>query len=421
MNVSGRRSLLALCLSWHVANSSLAAAQTAGTQKTDPPVFKTEVALVAVPVFVTDKSGKSVAGLTAEDFELQEDGKRVPIAAFQEIDVDARPSSNSIPMVMTVASPDASASIQSVSQRQFLIVLDTEFSPPFSIPLARKAATAFLRKSVAPGDLVAAAVSDPSGIKVLSNFTSDHESVARAILSGRVPNARIPASLDSTEETIHSGNPRLDEQIDAEKALLSDVERGSYQPGVDAFLENMSSLVQRLARLRGRKQMVLLSGGFAEGAWDAPPSRDAGGPDLIRSLMWKLFREAGEADVVIHTINLNGIYGLPRNWLEKQSVSSSSGGSGGTWKNHTVGRDTMAVIAINTGGLFVRPTNNFGQAFREVDQVSRHSYVLAFQAPASSTPENRQRRLKVVVRRRGLSVSHRPSYSIAAPAAKSKP
>ena len=52
----------------------------------EPPTFGAEVALVTVPVFVTDKSGKAVPGLTVADFELEEQGKKTPVVAFLPVD-----------------------------------------------------------------------------------------------------------------------------------------------------------------------------------------------------------------------------------------------------------------------------------------------------------------------------------------------
>jgi hypothetical protein len=62
----------------------------------------------------------------------------------------------------------------------------------------------------------------------------------------------------------------------------------------------------------------------------------------------------------------------------------------------------------------VQPTNDFSRAFDEVDAVSRHYYVLAFE-PADPAPKGgKPRTLKVRARRDGLRVSHRPQYVVPA-------
>ena len=58
------------------------------TAKKPPLSFGAELTMVAVPVFVTDKDGKTVAGLTAADFELQDGGKPVPIESFLAVSAD---------------------------------------------------------------------------------------------------------------------------------------------------------------------------------------------------------------------------------------------------------------------------------------------------------------------------------------------
>src|SRR6266850_4153896 len=90
--------------------SSAVSAETPPKVKASPPVFGAGVTVVTLPVFVTDKDGKAVAGLTADDFEVQDDGNRVKIVGLQEIDA-AQP----LPAGLTPGSALA-------ARRQFLLL-----------------------------------------------------------------------------------------------------------------------------------------------------------------------------------------------------------------------------------------------------------------------------------------------------------
>ena len=112
---------LILLVSW-LSTPQGVSAQAPQTPK--PPVFGADVAVVAVPVFVIDKNGRAVGGLTADDFEVEDGGRKVPIVAFQAIDVDAPVT------VETQAGLSAlPISVQAEGPRQFLLLLDLEFSP----------------------------------------------------------------------------------------------------------------------------------------------------------------------------------------------------------------------------------------------------------------------------------------------------
>src|SRR5262245_15113140 len=65
----------------------LAAAVVVGQERQQPPVFPTSVDLVNVDVYVTDADGKPVTGLTADDFEVFENGQYRKIAAFAAVEI----------------------------------------------------------------------------------------------------------------------------------------------------------------------------------------------------------------------------------------------------------------------------------------------------------------------------------------------
>jgi Ca-activated chloride channel family protein len=61
------------------------------SQPAGPSTFKftTSTHLVLVPAAVTDKQGQPVTGLTADDFEILEDGKVQKISNLEEITAEA--------------------------------------------------------------------------------------------------------------------------------------------------------------------------------------------------------------------------------------------------------------------------------------------------------------------------------------------
>ena len=386
---------------WWAAGAGASPAQSA--QEPAPPVFGADVALVAVPVFVTDKSGKAVRGLSAEDFEVYDGGRRVPIAAFQAIDVDV-PVATASPSVLPVA-------VQAAAHRQFLLLFDLQFSPAAGILRARAAATRLVLDSLGPSDLVAVATFGSGGLKMLTNFTGDRAYVARAIAGLGVVDAVKPDALGLSGELAELASPagaegrssRVDAQIRELMALLQGDLKKEYVQRVDDFLASIGDLALALSSLRGRKQIVLLSGGFSRKAWGGPETEaERFEPPLwmaVQRRMDDAFRMAGRSDVVIHSVSLAGLEG-------PVDVSSRTGRS----SDRGEGLVTLAALAENTGGRFVLPTNDLARALGEMEQASRGYYVLAFQPAEPAAKRGQPRSLKVRVHGAGLSVSHRTAY-----------
>ncbi len=69
----------------------LAVAGVSGLSGAQQPVFRAGIDLVNVGVFVTDRSGRPLTGLKAEDFEILEDGKRQTVKYFAGGDPENAP------------------------------------------------------------------------------------------------------------------------------------------------------------------------------------------------------------------------------------------------------------------------------------------------------------------------------------------
>src|SRR5258706_112756 len=390
-----------------------------------PPVFQVDVRLVAVPVCVTDKDGRAVPGLTVQDFEVEDGGRSVPVAGFLAVDAGA-------PSALSAGS--VSPKLMAASRRQFLLLFDLAFSSPAGLLKARKAALELLEKWPQPGDRGGAAKFGGGGVEVLVGFPPDRAEVARAVAtlgSGEGARLRDPLGLayDLGFTTIDPfgkwGLQILDEtskdpEFNRDMTLLqARTERNAYRQRVVGYVGDLQHLAQLLDSVQGRKQVILLSGGFdqsvltgAEGTEQADASRavvegrlwevqsdrrfgDAG----ARSVLDGLYDALARTDTVVHSVDVMGM-----------AAAGALDETGSTPRGS--GRGTLAELAGRSGGRFVREGNEIAAGLREVMDVSRYYYVLAFEPADSKKKPGELRKLKVKVKRAGLQVSHRAGYTV---------
>jgi VWFA-related protein len=384
------------------------------------PVFGVGVHVVAVPVFVTDRSGKAVPDLTAAEFEIEDQGKKVPLVAFQAVDAAS-------PM----PAAEAGMLVQAAARRQFLLLFDLTFSTPSGIMRARDAATKFVAESLARSDLAAAATFGQAGVQLLVSFTSDREQVARAIATlGVVETQRLRDPLSIAYDLgVGREGPGLPpatggmaEHLKEQARAMAKADQSLYRQRVDGFLAGFEDLARALGSVQGRKQVILLSAGFdssvlggatgeeaaeasravTEGRiWDVQSDRYFG-DSAARDALDQLFRTLAASDTVIHSVDVTG---LAAGGAVDEAVPGRPG----------QGRDTLAQFAANTGGRFIKDANDLARGLAEVLEASRHYYVVAFEPLEPGKKYDRLRKLKVRVKREGLEVSHRRGYVIPDP------
>jgi len=425
---SGGAILIALVL---VAATSPPVSRAQSLARADVPVFGTDVDVVAVPVFVTDKTGHAVAGLSPSDFTIRDEGREARVVAFEEIDAGAGRTR-----------PSASPLLQAAARRQFLLLFDLTFSTPLGIMKSRDAAREFVRSELSPGDLAAVATYGQSGARILVGFTSDRAQLQQAIAGlGIVETERVRDPLElawdlaldlATGPTTADVNPGKDaeatEILRTQWQLLSRSERTQYRYRVEGFLDGLARLAALLDGLQGRKDVILLSAGFdqtvlmgeegedrastgeavAHGQyWEVQSERHFGDAGAQQQLA-RLYDSLALTDTVIHTVDVGGLEAAPG---AERALRAGP---------YTGGRETLAQIALGSGGRFVKDANDIAKGLGEILDATRHYYVLAFE-PTDAGKRDKPRKLDVRVRGDGLTVSHRSRYLLADPARQSDP
>ncbi|HEV7499703.1 MAG TPA: hypothetical protein VGQ33_06850, partial [Vicinamibacteria bacterium] len=82
---------------WSVAAIAACAVVAPVIRAGEPPRFESRLDLVQIDVVVVDAKGQPIRGLTPDDFEVLEGGRRQEIASFEPIVVEPGAASTSAP------------------------------------------------------------------------------------------------------------------------------------------------------------------------------------------------------------------------------------------------------------------------------------------------------------------------------------
>jgi VWFA-related protein len=398
------------------------------------PTFSSEVSLVSLPVFVTDKKGKALPGLGPEDFELYEDGKRVPVVSFQYIDT---------------TSPEEQELIRQApaARRRFLFLFDLSFTDPGGLHRAQDAARTFLRTRLAPSDLAAVLTFDVNrGIRVVANFTEDRALLTHAVETLGVPSlARIsdPLHLTLSSTDIQTGGRNTpgtggsdytavtDAFLQALSLRMKAADRSIYEQQVHGLIGSFEELGKSLRNVEGRKQLLYFSAGFSSQAlvgmegvdartaseslvqgrmWEVDSNARYGDPRL-RTIFADMTRTLANADCVVHTVDVLGLGADDK--LAQTEVTKDIA-------RNVSGRESLNFVAAETGGRFFKDTNDLGVVLGEIQDMTSRFYILGYQ-PENLRGPGQFHKLKVKVARKGSNISHRGGYFERLPAAQQSP
>ncbi len=341
-------------------------------------VIRLGVDLVRVDATVTDARGQHVQDLTAADFELLQDGRPQTISTFDYVRL--RAPELPLDAVLRPANPGPTRPLapHEVRRTIALIVDDLRLSLE-STARVRAVLQRFLDTQMQPGDLVAI-LRTGAGMGALQQFTSDRRALQAAAdsvrwnLSGRVP-AFQSMELDPLDE------------------FRSEVLRAGT-------LGAVSYVIRGLSELPGRKSVILLSDGFS--------LRDSDGHHLrVLAALRSVVDASNRAGVVVYGIDMRGL-------VATGPTASEPAPSNASRKSLAL-RETqegMAVLAAETGGLFIGNVNDLSAGLGRVLSDQQGYYLLGY-VPEKATftgPNARFHALRVNVKRPGLRVRSRSGF-----------
>ena len=395
----------------------------------DQPVFRVEATLVRVDAFVT-KNGVPVEDLTAEDFELLEDGAAQKIETFERVKIGAATR------IAAVSDPNSQREgnerAADPRRRVFVIFLDTYHVRPENSQRAGNALARVLDQLLAPEDLVAVAKPEMD----VTDLILGHK--ASVIERGLATSSFWGVGDDYTRlDAVENAYMTCYPQALAKELIARRRER--------LTLDSLRDLVRHLQILRDeRKAIIVVSEGWilfrdnqglmsmTGGAVPGTPqifTGPGGKPSLTNPNSYggasqqqcdtdrmtlanqnndQYFRditgEANRTNAAFYPVDAGG--------LRSGADASSSLDSRTLWALMRQRQDSLVSLATATDGVAVYNTNDLAKGMQKVVADLSQYYLLGYYS-TNTKLDGRYRRIRVRVKRPGLEIRAREGYRAA--------
>ncbi len=377
--------------------------QTAGQDPRKPAAeesLRINTQLVQIDVVVTDKKNRHVQNLTQDDFEVEVDGVSQSLTYFSQINLKSvvereRPSRekrNALPESM----PTRQIAPEEV-QRTIAFVVDDLGLSFRSTEFVRETLRKFVAEQMQEGDLVAIICSG-NGLGMLEQFTSDKRVLYSAIERltwNPLSRDMMPGYSDSSAE---ASQDAADNQSTLD--LFEEFRETSFTSGT---LGAVSFVIQGLRSLPGRKSVILMSDGFRINS----RGNDDNTTQLILDYMQNLIDQAGRSGVVVYSMDAKGLQSYMPGADTGGRPSASSYADAMDAAQEAL--EGPVYLSKQTGGFVVRDTNDLNIGIQEALYDQQSYYLLGFD-PDDETFDSKFHKLKVKVKRPGLTVRARAGF-----------
>ncbi|MBN1126573.1 MAG: VWA domain-containing protein [Sedimentisphaerales bacterium] len=382
-------------------------------------VFRVNVNLVQVDAVVTDKDGRPVIDLTADDFVILQDGKPQEITNFSLVRTSApvvpgatvkKPAPES--REDSLPPPPSSVRLKENQVRRVLALVVDDLGLSFSNTVhVRESLRKWVDEEMQPGDLVAV-ITTGAGMSGLQQFTGD-----KKILYNAIDHIRfnvLSRTGSASFQPVSEANVSLPEEETIRRLL--------------GTLEVLRYVASSMGTFPGRKSLMFFSE-HMQIHFDDGGIMDMSLSDLVKEKLDQLTRDANRAAVVLYTIDPRGAV-----WTETTAADTltlvNAGGPLSKGASVTISADAIAerrqkqwiksqeglfILPDETGGRYIRHHNYVELALQEAVNDGEFYYLIGYRPDAKTVAEMRDNRnkfhnIKVRVTRSGLDVRSRSGF-----------
>jgi VWFA-related protein len=385
----------------------------------DNEIVRISSDLVLIDALVLDKEGNQVTDLTAEDFEVLQDGKPQKITNFTYINADPS-AAQTTPATTTKNKSDKKSlpvppiSLRSNRGRIITFVIDDGncLATIEGTGNIREGVKKFINDQMQPDDKVAI-YRTRGGTSLLQMYTSNKEILRRvADKIAWVPSA-CGTSFDPRRDnsTFNVGPPSGQSgattfESPQDKEFRQANENRERENQVIGSIGVLGFVIDRLKNLPERKVVFLLSEGILA-------SSGTRAYDALRELADK----ASRASVVVNTLSAKGL-SIPGFIAAQDEVLP--GITGGTDRTIEVSADRveeeralnegLSYLSYATGGQFIRNQNYLDKGIKNILDAEKGYYLLGYQPDDETFKGKNFHRIEIRLKRPELKISSRKGF-----------
>ena len=377
------------------------------TQQT--PTFKAQVEYVEVDVLVSDAQGQFVRGLTKDDFQVFEDGKRQTISTFSLVDIPIeryeRPLFSPRPI-----EPDVQTNERPFDGRVYVMILDDLHVAALRSQRVRLNARRFIERNLGANDLMAV-IFTGGRAQDAQEFTNNKRLLLAAV------DKFVGQKLESPTIT---RNREFFRQLDApiRDGRIPDPDEQQRVYNVRSMLTSLQKVAEWFGGVRGRRKTMLF---FSEGIDydltdiirqpDAPSSSASG----ILYDIQEAIAATARSNVSIYSVDPRGLTDQGDDTIAVGQFADAQDPRAGIGPSSManelrVSQDSLRALAEETGGFAAVNRNDLTTAFDRIVKDNSSYYVLAYYPPTDKR-DGKFHKIEVRVSRPGVVVRSRRGYT----------